>query len=395
MSDLNYYGVHPGQLRPPHRGGLIAWGVVAIVIGSLYLLGGASSVVFVAVLPKITGRPASADALLTMGLAAAMSLAMGVGLLWLGIGCCQGRRWVRPLILAGGWVFLVSGVVSIVPVTMMMTAAQARQPQPFPGATVVIGAFTVVGAVLFVVVLPLFLVLWFRRPSVGQTLAVMDPVGRWTDGVPLTVLAWTIACVWMGGGLAVGAAGGAYLWFTHMLQGGSAAIGVAVGLALAAAGVGCLRRSGVAWGASIALFALSAASAVTFVVAGDTAEYQQMMASRTAALTTAFTPTAPSRAGPVTSGTTITPTTMTATVTAYTPSSAAFASRLNPGLAPTLLYAVALGFGLWVRPRVTGPRPAVAVASDPTVSTRAWVVPHDVGMMCGHFGVDRSPLVDR
>ncbi len=347
MSDLNYYGqVPPPHL--PHRTGLTVWGVLAIVVGGFVGLSGLGSTAMFGVVLAIKGKAGGG----TFGMLVVngvITAAMGGGLIWLGIGCCRGRRWVRPLLVAGGWLAVAVGGVSVVPVTLMMASAMTRamsagaasMPRGF-----VVGMEVGIGLmyVLLMVVLPVTLLAWFRRPSVAATLAATDPAAsRWTDRVTLPALAWVMTCAWLGGSVAMVAGTGVWFWFTRTLVGWPAAGGAVVGLAIVVAGYGCYRRSAAAWAASVALFGLLAASGLTFAVAGDTGTYQRYMTERTQAMAGACTPTPAAGKGAV-----------------VQPNP--FGTDFNPQLAPALMYAAAVVFGLIVRRWVVAvPGPSTGV----------------------------------
>ena len=337
MSDLNYYAAPPaGGL--PHRTGLTVWGVVLIVLGSIFALSGVGTLAGVAVAMAVRGAvDGRTVALLAMN--CVMSGTMGGGLIWLGVGCCRGRRWVRPLAVAGGSVAAVSGVVSIVPVTVAMAAA-AHDPALAGGPGLVVAAAGAVFTLLLMVGVPVAVVAWFRRPSVADTLGVTDPASRWTDAVPVPVLAWTLACLWLGWGAAFSAAAGVTFWFTATVTGWRVLAMVVIGVAIMGGGVGSFRGSATAWGVAVGLLAVMAASAVTFVVAGDTTAYRRHMAERTAAITRSFVPATSPPPG------------TTARPIAAPRSPAALARSVDPELAPALLYVTAVAFGFWVRPRL-------------------------------------------
>ena len=329
MSDLNYYAPAV-RAALPHRAGLIVWGVVMIVVGAFFVLSGLMSVAGLMIM-GVASRSGTGHAIGLMAVNLVMTGGLGAGLIWLGIGCCRGHRWVRPLLVAGGSVAVVSGLVSIVPGWLIMSSAMSQPATagspPLPKAFwVAIRVSTLAFSILFLIVLPAVLVAWFRRPSVGRTLAAMDPKTRWTDAVPMAVLGWTLACLWLGGTAAAAAAAGLWFWFTTTLVGWPALVGVVLGLAVVIAGFGCSRRSATAWAASVALLGLMAASAVTFVTAGDTAEYQRQMAERTNAVANSFAPPPP------TTGPRALVTTFRWRHTAST-----FAGSVNPQLAPAML----------------------------------------------------------
>ncbi len=204
MSDLNYYAAPPAAGRP-HRAGLIAWGVVAIVAGSALVLSGVATVAVVAVM---MGSRGSADPRAIGPLAQNLVLAGGMGgaLIWLGVGSCRGRRWVRPLVVAGGSVAVVSGAVSIVPVGLLVVSTlndpAAARPQLPPGVAVGMAVGGLLFSALVLIGLPAVVVAWFRRPSVADTLAgSWTRPRRWTDAVPVPAAArGSSPCGCTGGG---------------------------------------------------------------------------------------------------------------------------------------------------------------------------------------------------
>jgi hypothetical protein len=333
MTDLNYYGQVP---RLPHHGGLIAWGVVLIVCGSFFGLSILFSIaMFVALSVK---RGLDGPAIVVLAVQMVTASAMSGGLIWVGIATCQGRRWVRPLLVAGGWLIFSFGIASLLPMSVVL-AHVIRDAAPSPGTTPVpkgllVGSILIGAAVsaALMIGLPVAAALWFRRPGVGETLATLDPVPRWTDGVPLVRLAWVLACVLTGAGTVITGCGGIWFCFTVLLRGWpAAAVGLVVGAAMAGAGYGCLRRSSTAWSTAVTLFALQAVSAMTFAVAGDREAYQRSIAERTAIFSTAFTPRGAS--APATNG-------------------ADLVTQVNPTLTPAIMYAASVAFGLWARRRV-------------------------------------------
>ena len=380
MSDLNYYGVEPVPAYPahpggagadlnyygtppalPHRGGLRGWGITAIIIGSLYAL--SSGVVLVLVPVLVAWKPGAMDAAAIGSTVAALVLTggMGAALLMFGAGCCRGRRWSRPVAVAGGWVAVGHGVATLVMLAFGLAAAVANPPPAsstgvppgFALATAAVGGIT---TSLVMIGVPAWVVGWFRRPSVGEALAVMDPAPRrWTDGVPVPALAWAIACVWMGVTVAVRAVGGMAFWFTAVPTGPVAVTaGVLLAAGLVVAGVGSYRRSAVAWAAGVAVAVLLSASTLTFAVAGDTAAYRRLVLDRATGFTRAMAtpPPAPTPSTTVRrSGTKVTVNTFSVGTSPRTglPPGSEWAASMNSPVLPGLLYAALAVLGVCVR----------------------------------------------
>ena len=290
MSDLNYYAAPPAAALP-HRTGLTVWGVVLIVLGGFFCLSGVLALVAVPIMVAVgtpaAGGPAGPKVRLLVLLAtnAVTAGILGGGLVWLGVGSCRGRRWVRPLIVAGAPLVMAFGLAALLNLSANVVRAIAGPPAAAPPAAgpvppqvllMVTSAVAVVTAAGLSVALPGALVWFYRRPSVGRTLAETDPVRRWTDGVPVPLLRWVVACGYSGGVMLLLAPGGTDVAFTRVLDGwpAAAALLVAGGLLVAAA-VGSFRRSTVAWAVGVAVFAVAAASMLTFAVAGHPDEYSR------------------------------------------------------------------------------------------------------------------------
>ncbi len=189
----------PQPLPPPapvyqdRRTGLIVFGILEIALGGLCLLMLPLTVFGHIMAARRTGAAVDfglvAPALLTFSLLAA-------GLIWLGIGSIQARRWARALLLCCGWMGLCCGLVAlvvIVPVLGSMDAMMRQQGQELPAGALAIAKFFAIATIAVVYVLiPGALVLFYRSPHVKRTCEQRDPVERWTDRCPLPVLAMVL-----------------------------------------------------------------------------------------------------------------------------------------------------------------------------------------------------------
>ena len=355
MSDLNYYAVPPEQWRPPHRGGLIAWGVVLIIVGAFLSLSSLGTLVMIGLMGRFGPARLPVGTLLASG---GFTGLLAVGLVWTGIGCCRGRRWVRPVVIALSSVSVGIGVVSILPSSMLMAGGMdagmtASGGTPMPaGLVVMIVAVTLLFSALFWIGVPLWMALWFRRPSVEQSLVMTDPVRRWTDAAPIAVLAWAMACGWTAVTTVMVVGSGQWFWFARPADGWVNGLALAIGLGLAVAAVASWRRSAAGWALGVGLATVLAASAVTFLVAGDPTRFREQMAANLRFATAPPPATAPT--------TGVTTTTATVTVPTMLPP---VARSFNPAVLPALHNVALVGFGLWVRRRiVAGPVPATAEA---------------------------------
>jgi hypothetical protein len=150
--------------------GLIAFGVVQILIGLacaaivLYVASGSD----VAVREGPAGGAAVASSLTAYGVAAVYFVAVGVGSI-------RKRRWARALSLVVSAMWLVAGIVTL----LLLPALPQRT------------ASLVVAAIIGLIAVPLALVLFYRQPSARETCEAADKP-RWTDRIPLPVLAVVI-----------------------------------------------------------------------------------------------------------------------------------------------------------------------------------------------------------
>lgn len=164
------------------RTGLIAFGILQILLG----LCAAALVMVVAAghesAQQSGSRPseaALASAVIVYGLAAASFITTGVG----SIRC---RRWARALTVVVSALWMAAGVVGGLMAAVVMPRVLAAQ-----GATSTTTATGCAAAAILVlgIGLPLILFLFYRRADVRLTCERVDAKGRWTDRVPLPVLA--------------------------------------------------------------------------------------------------------------------------------------------------------------------------------------------------------------
>ncbi len=250
--------------------GLVVFGILFILAGCFCALGatfGSAGLV-----AAMVGSP---DVLLNARMSAVMVLlylAAAVALVWVGIGSTQARRWARALALVLSAFSFVVGVqafafqVAFMP--RMLAGAQAQVlaaqaaaggvPQEMQGAMKAIMAAVHVAMLAFtflaMVVVPAAAFLLYRSPHVKATCERADPVPRWTDQLPLPVLAVAVA-LWAGAGLVL-----LGLVYGAVPVGGGVITGLpAAGFTLVAAAlpayVGWLafRRKRAAWPAALAL----------------------------------------------------------------------------------------------------------------------------------------------
>ena len=168
--------------------GLVLFGIVWILLG---LLQGGMSLLMIAGTAAQTPGSQPVRIVIPMAL---LYVATGAAFVTLGIGSIMARRWARALILVSSWMWLITGVLTvgmmffIVPTMLSNLPAEQAAAKPF-----IIGCMSVIFGVFFFL-LPGLAILFYRSPNVQATVEARDPVRRWTDGVPLPLLAFVL---WM------------------------------------------------------------------------------------------------------------------------------------------------------------------------------------------------------
>jgi len=163
------------------RGGLVAFGILQIVIGLICAL----FVLVLAAAIELTSRRGIAPpsnitpALVLYGAAAFYFITVGTGSI-------RARRWARAMSVAfsGAWLAVGVAVVLSSFIFLERTLVFVR-----PSEATLVVALTAAILIIAFVVLPLVLFLFYRRDDVRVTCETNDPAIRWTDRVPWPVLA--------------------------------------------------------------------------------------------------------------------------------------------------------------------------------------------------------------
>jgi len=198
--------------------------------------------------------------------------------IWLGVGSIRARRWACELTLSLSWIWLVTGICSmvvaawLVPAMLRGMAASSDLPSNF----VFIINLVIFGIIGFLyVILPGAFVLFYRSPHVAATCRARDRSPQWTDDLPrrlLTlVIVWALAAVSV---LMMPAYGFVAPFFGIVLNGAS---GAAVWAAILAGCVvltwGSARRAPWAWWGGVAAIILATLSSVITAARVDPAEF--------------------------------------------------------------------------------------------------------------------------
>lgn len=161
----------------PSKGGLIAMSVIFFCIGGLTGLGLLAFIFFLT--RGSFGVPGAHIAQIATGLA--IYGAISTAFIWTGVGCCRARRWVRPLILAGAWPWLIMGCV----MCLFMSVELLRTESVFALIPLAMAGSMFIG-------IPGLIVFFFQRRQTAETLWFYDPIPGWADRCPIPVLAFSI-----------------------------------------------------------------------------------------------------------------------------------------------------------------------------------------------------------
>lgn len=176
------------------RNALMVAGILQIVMGAGAWL--------MALLSAVVAQAASRQGVSSASMVPGVIFYLGIGAIFvaLGIGTIRARRWARSiwLVFSAGWlVFGVLGGVAMgywMPRMFQGLAGGGGGPTAPPGVFVIILVVTFSFAAVFLFVVPLCFLLFFRSPHVKATCEALNPGPCWTDSFPLPALA---AAFWM------------------------------------------------------------------------------------------------------------------------------------------------------------------------------------------------------
>jgi hypothetical protein len=191
--------------RTPPVAGFADRSTMLLVVGIFFIIAGVLCGCGVLTMPLALFAPRPANGpppprIINIVMGALMYAILCAALLSLGIGAIRKRRWVRPLVIVFGWIGLIAGVVGMIiwgfALPEMANAMRAATPpgSPAPPAAmlrVMVGFITIFLAFIYIII-PATLLWLFRSPDVQATLDHYDPRPRWTDGMPLPVLALVV-----------------------------------------------------------------------------------------------------------------------------------------------------------------------------------------------------------
>lgn len=196
----------PAAIAPPvyrdRSTGLVVFGIIQIVLGAFSLLFIPLLLLGVLMSRRTTGALPAGNYVLTV----MTYLLTAIVLVTLGVGSIRARRWAWALTLVSSWIWLVAGILMTVLLTAMLppmfmtamhtAASRADAPPIARGVIAVILTFIIAMGTIFLVVLPIIFLIFYRQKDVEETCRHRDPVERWTDRCPLPVLAASLIFAW-------------------------------------------------------------------------------------------------------------------------------------------------------------------------------------------------------
>lgn len=279
--------VGPGLIENSRRGGLMAFGIVSILIGSLagcMTLAMVVGMIFMARTVGAWGGSAPDLPVAQMIAGGVMYLAAAVLFIWAGVDSIRCRRWVRPVTISVGWITLVGSIFSIAAMIVTFPGASAFNSPvstvttTTPGGAVVTSTTStasmgptstgmligmVIGAVVLGIIVPAAYIWFYSTAAVKATLAAYQPAPSWTERCPLPLFVACTALLVGGISTAIMALNASTPFFGIYLEGPAA-----VALTLAAAAVMFIamvliyRVQRIGWWAAFIVIALGFTSAI-------------------------------------------------------------------------------------------------------------------------------------
>ena len=236
-------------------GGLIAFGVLQILIGlicAMLVLYIASSSEL-AVRQGPAGSAAVASGLTVYGIATVYFIAAGVGSM-------KQRRWAQALSVVVSAMWLAGGLVTTLLVIVMLPSLQQR--------TTMSGAGLVALTIVFAIIIPAAILMFYRRDSIRALCEAAD-ISRWTDRVPLPILAVMIVLGFLSLALFANLANPQIAMFGTTISGAPAAVTL-LALAILSAWlvVQFYRLKESAWWTLVLLQVIGCVIAITSLVRG-------------------------------------------------------------------------------------------------------------------------------
>lgn len=177
-------------------GGLKAFGVVLIVLGAFDLLMIPTALMGSIMARSMGGGQSTGYWAFSLSVNILTYLFLGGIFLWTGIDSIRLKRWVRPVLLSIGWVWLLLGIMitALIFIVMPRMMGYFMPPEASVPSNIINIVIAISGTIsfIFMVLLPGLLVWFYSQNAIKQTLEAKDPSPAWTDSCPSSVLALSL-----------------------------------------------------------------------------------------------------------------------------------------------------------------------------------------------------------
>lgn len=173
------------------KGWLIVFGILQIILGGFCSIGTLFMILGFFIAASIDNNANPPMNLSAMIPGVLMYLVFAVWFIWMGVGSIKARRWARALVLTTSWIWLISGIITIIFMVLFMPdmyAQMGKSAQISQNVAFVMKIVMDTFMVVFLFVIPGILVLFYGSKSVKNTCEFRDTTVSWTDKCPLPIL---------------------------------------------------------------------------------------------------------------------------------------------------------------------------------------------------------------
>ncbi|MBU0533400.1 MAG: hypothetical protein KJ887_01185 [Candidatus Omnitrophica bacterium] len=194
IEDKNQEVVAPPIFKD-RKGGLIAFGIIQIILGSFFIL--VIPLMLIGMSASSAGGQSNAMPMPPQLMAQVIIfyLLMAIWFISMGIGSINARRWARALILISSWFWFIFGIVGFIFWLIFMQniyGQMAVNGQMPPTAIAIVKVVTIIFMIIFYIVVPGIIILFYGSRNVKTTCESRNPNPSWTDKCPLPVLGLSV-----------------------------------------------------------------------------------------------------------------------------------------------------------------------------------------------------------
>ena len=251
--------------------GLLVFGILEIVFGGLCALAALFMLLAMAAAAAFDAGDSPPMFTGTMIPILLFYVVLSAWFITMGIGSIKARRWARALLVVSSWLWLICGTNGLIGMLLVMPGMyeQMREAGDMPQGLAIFMECVMIGSiVVFGVLLPGVLLLFYGNRNVQATCELRDPKVHWTDRCPLPVLALSLVFGLMAASMPMmGFFGWLMPFFGHVLNGwAGAAVAIIAALVFGYLARGMYRLRKPAWWVGIVVgSAWAISSALTFL----------------------------------------------------------------------------------------------------------------------------------